>query len=62
MFQSQQSGTGGVSAIATTTAEPFTYGVFLDVTPHVDSEGMITMDIHPSVSNFIELADISRWC
>ncbi|MFV1974823.1 MAG: type II secretion system protein GspD [Candidatus Scalindua sp.] len=56
VFQSSQSGTGGVSAISSTTAEPFTYGVFLDVTPHVDSEGMITMDIHPSVSNFVRTA------
>jgi MSHA biogenesis protein MshL len=54
IFQSSQSaGTGG-NPITTTTAEPFTFGVFLDVTPHVDSEGMITMDIHPSVSAFVE--------
>jgi MSHA biogenesis protein MshL len=60
VFQSSQSGTGGASAISSTTAEPFTYGVFLDVTPHVDSEGMITMDIHPSVSSFVELATSGR--
>jgi len=55
VFQySQSTGTGG-NPIATTTAEPFTYGVFLDVTPHVDSEGMITMDIHPSVSSLVEI-------
>jgi MSHA biogenesis protein MshL len=60
VFQSSQSGSGGVSAISTTTAEPFTYGVFLDVTPHVNSEGMITMDIHPSVSSFVELATSGR--
>ncbi len=54
IFQSQQStGTGG-NPISSTTVEPFTYGVFLDVTPHVDSEGMITMDIHPSVSSLAE--------
>jgi MSHA biogenesis protein MshL len=54
IFQSSQSaGTGG-NPITSTTAEPFTFGVFLDVTPHVDSEGMITMDIHPSVSSFVE--------
>jgi len=51
VFQSTQSSGSGGDPIATTTAEPFTYGVFLDVTPHVDSEGMITMDIHPSVSS-----------
>jgi MSHA biogenesis protein MshL len=55
VFQSQQSaGAAGGNPIASTTAEPFTYGVFLDVTPHVDSEGMITMDIHPSVSSLTE--------
>ncbi len=57
VFQSSQSssGGGGSNPISSTTAEPFTYGVFLDVTPHVDSEGMITMDIHPSVSSLFEL-------
>jgi MSHA biogenesis protein MshL len=57
VFQSSQSssGGGGSNPIATTTAEPFTFGVFLDVTPHVDSEGMITMDIHPSVSSLVEI-------
>jgi len=53
IFQSSQSSGAGGDPISSTTAEPFTYGVFLDVTPHVDSEGMITMDIHPSVSSFI---------
>lgn len=56
VFQSSQSTGQGGDPIATTTAEPFTYGVFLDVTPHVDSEGMITMDIHPSVSSFVRTA------
>ena len=56
VFQSSQSSGAGGDPISSTTAEPFTYGVFLDVTPHVDSEGMITMDIHPSVSNFVRLA------
>ena len=51
IFQSSQSAGGAGDPIATTTAEPFTFGVFLDVTPHVDSEGMITMDVHPSVSS-----------
>jgi MSHA biogenesis protein MshL len=55
-FQSSQSSGSGGDPISSTTAEPFTYGVFLDVTPHVDSEGMITMDIHPSVSNFVRNA------
>jgi MSHA biogenesis protein MshL len=56
VFQSQQSaGTGG-NPISSTTAEPFTFGVYLDVTPYVDSEGMITMSVHPSVSSFVDLA------
>ncbi len=56
VFESSQSSGSGGDPISSTTAKPFTYGVFLDVTPHVDSEGMITMDIHPSVSSFFELA------
>ncbi|HHT9118070.1 MAG TPA: secretin and TonB N-terminal domain-containing protein [Candidatus Hypogeohydataceae bacterium YC38] len=36
-----------------TTVQPFTIGVYLDVIPHVDSEGMITMSIHPSVSSLV---------
>jgi MSHA biogenesis protein MshL len=39
----------------TTTADPFVYGVFLGVTPHADSEGTITMDIHPSVSSLVTI-------
>ncbi len=54
VFQSSQSAGQGGDPIATTTAEPFTFGVYLDVTPHVDSEEMITMDIHPSVSSLVE--------
>ena len=54
VFQSSQSAGSGGDPISTTTAEPFTFGVYLDVTPHVDSEGMITMDIHPSVSSLKE--------
>ena len=36
-----------------TTVEPFTFGVYLDVIPHVDSEGIITMFIHPSISSLV---------
>jgi MSHA biogenesis protein MshL len=36
-----------------TTVQPFTIGVYLDVIPHVDPEGMITMNIHPSVSSLV---------
>lgn len=54
-FETQQSAGGAGGVITTTTANPFTYGVYLDVTPHVDLEGMITMEVHPSVSSFIEL-------
>ncbi len=56
VFQSTQSSGSGGDPISSTTADTFTFGVFLDVTPHVDSEGMITMDIHPSVSSFVDLA------
>ncbi|MEE8381283.1 MAG: secretin and TonB N-terminal domain-containing protein [Thermodesulfobacteriota bacterium] len=59
IFQSTQSAGGGGDPISSTTAEPFTYGVFLDVTPHVDSEGMITMDIHPSVSSLSETKSVT---
>ncbi len=52
-FETQQSAGGAGGVITTTTANAFNYGVFLDVTPHVDLEGMITMDVHPSVSSFI---------
>jgi MSHA type pilus biogenesis protein MshL len=52
-FETQQSAGGAGGVITTTTANSFNYGVFLDVTPHVDMEGMITMDVHPSVSSFI---------
>ena len=55
VFESQQS-QEGATAVSSTTVKPFTFGVFLDVTPHVDSEGMITMDIHPSVSSFVGTA------
>ena len=54
-FETQQSAGGAGGVITTTTANPFNYGVYLDVTPHVDLEGMITMEVHPSVSSFIEL-------
>ncbi|MGR3175251.1 MAG: secretin and TonB N-terminal domain-containing protein [Candidatus Scalindua sp.] len=48
----QSAGVSGGSPIVSTTSETFSYGVYIDVTPHVDSEGMITMEIHPSVSSF----------
>lgn len=40
-----------------TTVQPFTIGVYLDVVPHVDSEGMITMAIHPSVSSLVTVKE-----
>ncbi len=54
-FETEQSAGGAGGIITTTTANPFTFGVYLDVTPHVDTEGMITMEIHPSVSSFLAL-------
>ncbi len=56
-FETQQSAGGAGGVITTTTAKPFNYGVYLDVTPHVDLEGMITMEVHPSVSSYIELKE-----
>lgn len=52
-FEQQQSAGGNGGIITTTSAKPFYYGVYIDVTPHVDLEGMITMDVHPSVSTLI---------
>ncbi len=54
-FETQQSASGAGGVITTTTANPFNYGVFLDVTPHVDSDGVITMEVHPSVSSLIAI-------
>ncbi|GAX61077.1 type II secretory system protein [Candidatus Scalindua japonica] len=54
-FETQQSAGGAGGVITTTMAKPFNFGVYLDVTPHVDSNGMITMEVHPSVSSFIAL-------
>lgn len=33
---------------------PFFSGISLDVTPQVDDEGMVTMHVHPSISNVTE--------
>ncbi len=38
----------------TITVQPFFSGVALDVTPQIDANNMITLHIHPSVSNVIE--------
>jgi MSHA biogenesis protein MshL len=48
--------TTGSSAIQspTITVQPFFSGVALDVTPQIDQSNMITLHIHPSVSNVIE--------
>jgi len=54
-FETQQSAGGAGGVITTTTANPFNFGVYLDVTPHVDLERMITMEVHPSVSSFLVL-------
>ncbi|MEE9200643.1 MAG: secretin and TonB N-terminal domain-containing protein [Candidatus Brocadiales bacterium] len=52
VFQTTVTNTAAGSSEATT-VEPFTFGVYLDVIPHVDSEGIITMFIHPSVSSLV---------
>ena len=53
--QSTNNTSGGITQ--TVTADPFVYGVFLGVTPHADSEGTITMDIHPSISSLVAILD-----
>jgi MSHA biogenesis protein MshL len=55
VFQTETTtGTSGVPT-QTVSADPFTFGVYLAVTPHADAEGMITMNIHPSVSSLVEI-------
>ncbi len=51
--QSTNNTSGGITQ--TVTADPFVYGVFLGVTPHANSKGKITMDIHPSVSSLVDI-------
>jgi MSHA biogenesis protein MshL len=46
--------TGTTNQIPTLTLTPFFSGVALDVTPQIDSENMITLHIHPSVSAVTE--------
>ena len=41
---------GGSQVIQSSEAQTVTIGVMLDVTPQISSDGTITMDIHPSVS------------
>lgn len=43
-----------VNQIPTLTLTPFFSGVALDVTPQIDAANMITLHIHPSVSNVTE--------
>ncbi|NCT83423.1 MAG: general secretion pathway protein GspD [Comamonadaceae bacterium] len=48
-------GTNGVTnQIPTLTLTPFFSGIALDVTPQIDAADMITLHIHPSVSNVTE--------
>ena len=44
------SGTTGEIVVSNTTPQIDEIGLFLDVTPQVDEEGIITMQIHPSIS------------
>ncbi len=49
------SGTNGTTnQIPTLTLTPFFSGIALDVTPQIDAADMITLHIHPSVSNVTE--------
>ena len=55
VFQTETTtGTSGVPT-QTVSADPFTFGVYLAVTPHADEEGVITLNIHPSVSSLVEI-------
>lgn len=48
-------GTNGVTnQIPTLTLTPFFSGIALDVTPQIDAADMITLHVHPSVSNVTE--------
>ncbi|MBW8843856.1 MAG: secretin N-terminal domain-containing protein [Burkholderiales bacterium] len=46
--------TGTTNQIPTLTLTPFFSGIALDVTPQIDAADMITLHIHPSVSNVTE--------
>lgn len=45
---------GGSVTTPTITTQPFFSGISLDVTPQIDSEGIVTMHVRPSVSNVSE--------
>jgi MSHA biogenesis protein MshL len=47
-------GTGDQTRISDVTLDPFFSGIALDVTPYISREDMVTMHIHPSVSNVSE--------
>ena len=46
----------GTPPITTATPKYITIGVMLDVTPQIDSDGTIIMDIHPSVTEKLSVA------
>ena len=45
---------GGTTSFPTLTLQPFFSGVALDITPQIDSEGGITLHIHPQVSEVVQ--------
>lgn len=49
---------GAVITTPTITTQPFFSGISLDVTPQIDSDGMVTMHVRPSVSNVSEKAHV----
>jgi MSHA type pilus biogenesis protein MshL len=49
----------GAANLTTATPRYITIGVILDVTPQIDSDGTIIMDIHPSVTELISLVTFS---
>ncbi len=52
-FESTTTVTVGAPATTTTTPRYVTVGLILDVTPHIDREGYITMNIHPVLTEKI---------
>lgn len=47
-------GAGATSSTPDITLTPFFSGIALDVTPQIDASGMVTLHIHPSVSEVVD--------
>jgi MSHA type pilus biogenesis protein MshL len=56
-FDEQQSNSGGISGtIATYTPKFITVGLILDVTPQIDNNGNIVLNIHPMLTEKVDVA------